>query len=97
MSEPLTLDRRQRCMLPTTSPFPLSSTLLLCVLLFGALLLGFGLRCYRLGDQSVWWDEGLAAWAARQSLSDSGQWTAADVHPPLYFWLLHFLAHGQRR
>jgi len=62
-------------------------TLLLLVIL---LLASFGLRVYRLGDKSVWWDEGLAAWAARQSLADIARWTAADVHPPLYFWMLHF-------
>ena len=59
-------------------------------LLVGLLLLGFGLRIVRLGGKSVWWDEGLAAWAARQSLAAIARWTAADVHPPLYFWLLHF-------
>ncbi len=59
-------------------------------LLAGLMLLGFGLRVVRLGDKSVWWDEGLAAWAARQSLADIAHWTANDVHPPLYFWLLHF-------
>lgn len=37
----------------------------------------------------MWWDEGLAAWAARQSLAEAAAWTARDVHPPLYFWLLH--------
>ena len=57
-------------------------------LLAGFMLLGFGLRIFRLADKSVWWDEGLAAWAARQSLADIARWTAADVHPPLYFWLL---------
>ena len=59
-------------------------------LLVGLMLLGFWLRLLRLGDKSVWWDEGLAAWAARQSLADIARWTAADVHPPLYFWLLHY-------
>ena len=54
------------------------------------MLLGFGLRVIALGDKSVWWDEGLAIWAARQSLADISLWTANDVHPPLYFWLLHF-------
>jgi 4-amino-4-deoxy-L-arabinose transferase-like glycosyltransferase len=63
-------------------------------LLLAVLLLSFGLRIYRLGDKSVWWDEGLAAWAARQSLWDSARWTAADVHPPLYFWMLHFWRLG---
>jgi mannosyltransferase len=59
-------------------------------LLVGILLMSFALRTYRLGDQSVWWDEGLAAWAARQSLSEIAEWTSSDVHPPLYFWILHY-------
>lgn len=54
------------------------------------LLLGWGLRLHRLGDSNVWWDEGLAVWAARQPLAQMAQWTASDVHPPLYFALLHF-------
>ncbi|UCC62484.1 MAG: glycosyltransferase family 39 protein [Anaerolineae bacterium] len=57
-------------------------------------LASFGLRVYRLGDKSVWWDEGLAAWAARQSPAAIARWTAADVHPPLYFWTLHFWRLG---
>lgn len=60
------------------------------------LLLSFALRVGRLGDRSVWWDEGASVWAARQSLTALTQWTAHDVHPPLYYWLLHFwrLASG---
>ncbi|MBN1643059.1 MAG: glycosyltransferase family 39 protein [Anaerolineae bacterium] len=53
------------------------------------LLLGFGLRVYRLGDQNIWWDEGHAIWAARQSLRQVTDITAHDVHPPLYLWMLH--------
>jgi 4-amino-4-deoxy-L-arabinose transferase-like glycosyltransferase len=68
-----------------------TTVLLLLVILLSA---GFGLRVYRLGDKSVWWDEGLAAWAARQSPAEIVQWTAADVHPPLYFWMLHFWRWG---
>jgi len=59
------------------------------------LLVSFSLRIHRLGDKSIWWDEGLAAWAARQSFAVATQWTANDVHPPLYFWLLqlwHFVS-----
>ena len=67
-----------------------TTTLLLVVLL----LASFGLRVYRLGDKSVWWDEGLAVWSARQSLTAIARWTAADVHPPLYFWMLHFWRLG---
>ncbi len=59
-------------------------------LLVGLIVLGFGLRVIALGDKSVWWDEGLAIWAARQPLADISLWTANDVHPPLYFWTLHF-------
>ena len=57
--------------------------------LLSVLLLGFGLRVYRLGDQNIWWDEGHAIWAARQSLERVTDITARDVHPPLYLWLLH--------
>ena len=52
--------------------------------------LGFGLRLVLLGDANIWSDEGLSVWAARQSLDASALYTAGDVHPPLYFWLLHF-------
>ncbi len=57
--------------------------------LLSILLLGFGLRLYRLGDQNIWWDEGHAIWAARQSLAQVTDITAHDVHPPLYLWMLH--------
>ena len=52
--------------------------------------LAFGLRLALVQDASVWWDEGLAVWAARQSLSAIADWTSQDVHPPLYFAVLHF-------
>jgi len=52
------------------------------------LFIAFGLRVWGLVDHNVWWDEGLAAWAARLSIRDILHWTAHDVHPPLYFLLL---------
>ncbi len=54
-----------------------------------ALLAAFALRIWLLGDQNVWWDEGLAIWAVRLGWGPMTLWTAADVHPPIYFWLLH--------
>ncbi|MCZ7573369.1 MAG: glycosyltransferase family 39 protein [Ardenticatenaceae bacterium] len=60
------------------------------VTLLAVLMLADGLRLFRLEDASIWWDEGLAVWAARQSPLAIARWTATDVHPPLYFWLLHF-------
>jgi mannosyltransferase len=52
------------------------------------LLVAFALRVYRLGDANLWWDEALAIWAVRKGLVGVTHWTAADVHPPLYFWSL---------
>jgi 4-amino-4-deoxy-L-arabinose transferase-like glycosyltransferase len=63
-------------------------------LLFVLLLLSFWLRVYRLGDKSVWWDEGWTVWLARQSLAQIARRTASDVHPPLYYWMLHFWRLG---
>jgi 4-amino-4-deoxy-L-arabinose transferase-like glycosyltransferase len=58
-------------------------------ILAAALLAAFALRIWLLGDQNVWWDEGLAIWAVRLGWGRMTMWTAADVHPPIYFWLLH--------
>ena len=52
------------------------------------LLFAFALRLWRLADHNIWWDEGLAAWAARLPVERILDWTAHDVHPPLYFLLL---------
>jgi len=51
------------------------------------LLLAFGLRVWGLDDRNIWWDEGLVAWAARLPAAAIVDWTAHDVHPPLYFLL----------
>lgn len=52
-----------------------------------AILLGaFALRVHLLGAQNVWWDEALAIWARRKGFWPMTLWTAADVHPPLFFW-----------
>lgn len=59
------------------------------------LLLGFGLRVYLLDGQSMWSDEGLSLYRARQTLSDVLQNTiivdgvvTQDTNPPFYFLLL---------
>ena len=52
------------------------------------LLLAFALRLTGVADHNIWWDEGLAAWAARLPVAQILDWTAHDVHPPLYFLLL---------
>lgn len=52
------------------------------------LLLALALRLYRLGDASIWWDEGWSVWLARQPVAEILRQSALDVHPPLYHLLL---------
>jgi len=54
------------------------------------LLVAFGLRVYHLDAQSLWYDEGYSLHLARMPLSESTQWTARDLVPPLYYYLLHY-------
>lgn len=52
------------------------------------LLLAFALRVYRLDAQSLWWDEGISLHLATSSLAQIVADRAANIHPPLYFFLL---------
>lgn len=54
------------------------------------LLLAFGLRFYRLDGQSFWADEGASVVQAARSLPEIADNAARDIHPPLYYSLLHF-------
>ncbi len=56
------------------------------------LLLALGLRFYRLDAQSLWSDEGNSAGLAGRSLPLITAAAAGDIHPPLYYYLLHFWA-----
>ncbi|MGQ9548164.1 MAG: glycosyltransferase family 39 protein [Roseiflexus sp.] len=51
--------------------------------------IALAVRLYRIGDQSFWYDEGLTVALAVQPLDAIARAAAADVHPPLYYWLLH--------
>ena len=51
-------------------------------------VIGLGLRTYRLGSGSLWYDEAFSALAAERSFSDMIEATANDVHPPLYYAIL---------
>lgn len=53
------------------------------------LLLALAARLYRLSGQSLWADEGNSAAQALRSLPEIARHAAADIHPPLYYWLLH--------
>ena len=61
---------------------------LLFLVLLLTLALAAGLRFYQLGSQSLWSDEGNSAALAARGLVQIARDAAADIHPPLYYWLL---------
>jgi len=60
------------------------------IALLGIVLIGAFLRVYHLGTQSIWFDEAFSVWISSLTLPQMVQATAADVHPPLYYFLLHY-------
>jgi len=52
--------------------------------------LAFALYTFRLDHQSLWYDEGFSVYLARMSLGEITARTASDIHPPFYYYLLHF-------
>ena len=65
------------------------SALITNILLLLIVLLALGLRLYRLDAQSLWYDEGFSVYLARMDLGEITARTAADIQPPLYYYLLH--------
>ncbi|MBI4300049.1 MAG: glycosyltransferase family 39 protein, partial [Chloroflexi bacterium] len=61
-------------------------SLLMALVLLAALML----RLYRLGYQSLWADEGNSAIMAERTVGSIIENSAADIHPPLYYILLHW-------
>ncbi|RME49247.1 MAG: hypothetical protein D6796_05220, partial [Caldilineae bacterium] len=53
--------------------------------LVAILWLALALRLFRLGGQSLWYDEGVTWYLSRFSLPALARWTAADIQPPLYY------------
>lgn len=64
------------------SPYYLGGALLVIC------LVGFALRCYEIGTQSVWIDEGLSLRLAALSPAEIVHETSIEEHPPAYFLLL---------
>lgn len=52
-------------------------------------LCAFALQTWGLETQSFWYDEGFSAWLAARPSTEIVARTAADIHPPLYYQLLH--------
>lgn len=63
---------------------------LLWVGVISVLLLAAALRLYRLDGQSLWADEGNSVALAGRGLAEITCGAAYDIHPPLYYYLLHF-------
>jgi uncharacterized membrane protein len=60
------------------------------IALLGIVLAGAFLRVYHLGTQSLWLDEVVSVEFAKLSVPQMVQATAQDVHPPLYYFILHY-------
>jgi len=56
------------------------------------LLLAFALRVHALDFQPLWFDEGKSVFFANQEAWQTALLTAEDIHPPLYYYLLHIWA-----
>ena len=61
-----------------------------CLVLSLLTLLALGLRLIRLSYQPLWWDEGWSLYFATTNVRNMLELTAVDIHPPLYYLLLHF-------
>jgi len=60
------------------------------LILLTILILGLFLRTYCLTCESVWLDEGYSILWAKQEPSEMIEAVSKDVHPPLYFLILHY-------
>ncbi|MDW8071979.1 MAG: glycosyltransferase family 39 protein [Anaerolineae bacterium] len=60
------------------------------IALMGMMLVGFALRVYRLEAQSLWYDEAVSWHLTQMALPQLTVWTANDIQPPLYYYLLWF-------
>ncbi|TMC55004.1 MAG: hypothetical protein E6J26_08350 [Chloroflexi bacterium] len=60
------------------------------LVLLAILLVAAALRFYRLEAQSLWSDEGASVVQATRDLPAIVENAARDIHPPLYYILLHF-------
>ncbi len=57
--------------------------------LAGILLLAAALRLTALGQESLWLDEVITLWQVQRPLPEVLRAVAQDIHPPLYYLLLH--------
>lgn len=58
----------------------------LALVLFGALAL------WNISNASIWFDEAFSAYLIQYNFLDIARYTATDVHPPFFYWLLKIWA-----
>lgn len=58
------------------------------VRLLAVILIAFGLTTFRLASQSLWYDEGVTALVAQRGVVALTEWTAGDIQPPLYYYVV---------
>ena len=59
------------------------------LLLIVILLAGWGVRLRELARQNIWWDEARNIDVALRPFLQVATAPELDIHPPVYFWLLH--------
>ena len=59
------------------------------LLLIVILLAGWGVRLRELTRQNIWWDEARNIDVALRPFLQVATAPELDIHPPVYFWLLH--------
>lgn len=69
---------------PATTSAAVTSLFLIATLLLAGLL-----RFYGIARESLWLDEATSLMLARMDVPTLIAWTALDIHPPLYYTLLH--------
>ncbi|MBX3053707.1 MAG: glycosyltransferase family 39 protein [Caldilineaceae bacterium] len=75
------------CLPPTPSIKPALAHKRLLAL--AGIFVAFALRLHHLGAESLWYDETVSAFLARQTIPELLSHTARDIHPPAYYLLLH--------
>lgn len=58
------------------------------IILTGGLVIYTLLTLRTIASSSIWFDEAFSAYLSRYSFIDIVRYTATDVHPPVYYWLL---------
>ena len=57
----------------------------------GIILLGIVFICLSAFHEDIWFDESYSVAIAKHSFSEIWNITGNDVHPPLYYWMLHIV------